>query len=60
MKKVIAKILNKMAVLTAFSAVFITAKDFPCLLFVGEPEIPESLMEQKTIKIKEYHESSNM
>lgn len=47
MKKFVANILKHSAVLTAFAAVFLTNYDFPCLIFIGEPEIPDSLLKRK-------------
>ncbi|MDO4313611.1 MAG: hypothetical protein Q4C52_11065 [Eubacteriales bacterium] len=47
MKKIIANILKNGAVLTAFAAVCLTVYDFPCLPFIGEPEIPDSLLKRK-------------
>lgn len=42
-----AKFLSNCATLTAFSVVCLTVKDIPCILFIGEPEIPESLLRKK-------------
>lgn len=49
MKRIIAKILSNCAVLTAFAAVCLSVKDLPCIIFIGEPEIPESLLRKKEV-----------
>ncbi|MCI8708698.1 MAG: hypothetical protein HFG99_09445 [Dorea sp.] len=47
MKLAMSNILGKTTVMLAMSAVFLTARDWPCLLFGGEPEIPDILVQKK-------------
>ncbi len=63
MKKVldvIGKFMGKSTILCAMAAVFITSTDFLCLMFIGEPKIPEDLLRLKQEKYGRTNEDSNM
>lgn len=67
MKRIIKKIrinasniMAKITISLAMSAVYLTVKDWPCLVIVGEPTIPDILLQKKKEKYGESSEDINM
>ena len=59
-KNMIGRMVGKMSVFIALSAVFLSPWDGNCVFIIGEPEIPDSLLKLKEEKYKNLNESNNM
>lgn len=52
LKVKIGFILGKVSTFVAMAAVFVMMEDFPCFIIVGEPPIPEELLNLKEEKYR--------
>ena len=60
LKNMIGRMIGKMSVFIALSAVFLSPWDGNCVFIIGETDIPDSLLKLIEVKYKILYDSNNM